>query len=102
VQAEAAATSAADTIAAAEGLLAGAGEELLARVVLHVQRLLGCSSLQGVIPAMNQLYVKHSELANGTRAVVSLLGLPERSGVGACLGRLRQLLGAEEGEGQAA
>jgi hypothetical protein len=77
--------------------MAGAGEELLQRVVLHTQQLLGCSTLQGVIPAMNRLYLGHSELSNGVRAVVSLLGLPERSGVNACLGRLRQLLGAEEG-----
>jgi hypothetical protein len=95
VRFEAQATTASETIKAAEGLLAGGGDALLQRVVLHVQKLLGCSSLQGVIPAMNKLYVAHNELANGLRAIVSLLGLPERAGVGACLGRLRQLLGPD-------
>lgn len=49
---------------------------------------------QGVVPALNRLYVSHSELSNLFRSLASLLALPQDAGPGAAVAAIRQLLAA--------
>lgn len=48
--------AAADTIAAAEGLVSTNAEALLERIVAHFQHLFSVQRLEGVLPAMNQVH----------------------------------------------
>lgn len=52
--AERSSLEAADTIAAAQEAVEG-GSSLLARVVAHFQHLFACPTLEGVLPALNQV-----------------------------------------------
>ena len=47
--------AAADTIAAAEGVVAAQPEVLLHRIVAQFQHLFDCHRLEGVLPALNQV-----------------------------------------------
>lgn len=46
--------------AAAEAALAAQPDILINRIVAQFQRLFGCRSLEGVLPAMNKLYLQHT------------------------------------------
>ncbi|KAK9820170.1 hypothetical protein WJX72_007055 [[Myrmecia] bisecta] len=83
---------AADTIAAAKDLLQAQPEVLLHRIVAHFQHLFDCRQLDGVLPAMNQVFVSYTEGRNFKRALSSLLGLPQDASLPACLQRIRHLL----------
>ena len=47
--------AAADTIAAAEHVVASQPDVLLHRIVAHFQHLFSCPRLEGVLPALNQV-----------------------------------------------
>lgn len=47
--------AAADTIAAAEGVVAAQPDVLLHRIVAQFQHLFDCHRLEGVLPALNQV-----------------------------------------------
>lgn len=49
-----------EVLEAAETALAAQPDVLINRICLHFQRLFGCRSLEGVLPAMNKLWVTHS------------------------------------------
>ena len=46
--------------AAAETVLAAQPDILINRICLQFQRLFGCPSLEGMLPAMNKLYLAHT------------------------------------------
>lgn len=46
--------------AAAEAALAAQPDILINRIVAQFQRLFACRSLEGVLPAMNRLYLQHT------------------------------------------
>ncbi|KIY94293.1 hypothetical protein MNEG_13670 [Monoraphidium neglectum] len=94
VSAEASAMAAHEVLAAAEGLMADRPEGLLQKLLGHAQKLLDCPDLEGVIPALNRLYVSHSELSNLFRSLSSLLALPADAGPAAAVGAIRQLVAA--------
>ena len=45
---------------AAEAALAAQPDILINRIVAQFQRLFACRSLEGVLPAMNKLYLQHT------------------------------------------
>lgn len=49
---------------------------------------------QGVVPALNRLYVSHAELSNLFAALASLLDLPRGAGAAAAVGAIRRLVAA--------
>ena len=49
-----------DTLAAAEGLARSDGEGLLQRIVSHFQQLFSVPSIQGALPAMNEVAASRS------------------------------------------
>ena len=55
VEYERSSLAAADTIAAAEGVVAADPDLLLHRIVAQFQHLFDCPRLQGVLPALNQV-----------------------------------------------
>ena len=55
VEFECSSLAAADTIAAAEGIVAADPDLLLHRIVAHFQHLFDCPSLEGILPALNQV-----------------------------------------------
>jgi len=55
--------AAADTIAAAQGVIVAQPDVLLHRIVAQFQHLFDCPRLEGVLPALNQ--VSHSNLSLG-------------------------------------
>ena len=55
VEQEQSSSQAAETAAAAEGLVHANAEALLRRIVAHFQHLFGVEHLEGVLPAMNQV-----------------------------------------------
>lgn len=58
--------------AAAETALAAQPDILINRICLQFQRLFGCKSLQGILPAMNKLYLAHTgRWAEGSAVVRS-------------------------------
>ncbi|KAL0019238.1 hypothetical protein WJX79_004955 [Trebouxia sp. C0005] len=84
--------AAADTIAAAEGVVAAQPDVLLHRIVAQFQHLFDCHRLEGVLPALNQVYVAYTEGMNFKKALADLLGLNTDASIGSCLQRIRQLL----------
>lgn len=46
--------------AAAEAAIAAQPDLLINRICLHLQRLLGCRGLEGVLPAVNKVYAEHA------------------------------------------
>lgn len=69
-----------ESLAAATHHLAAQPEQLLSRLVSHFMRLFDCSSLEGVVPAVNRLYVTLNEQRNFARALAAALGLPSDAG----------------------
>lgn len=59
VEYERSSLAAADTIAAAEGVVAADPDLLLHRIVAQFQHLLDCPKLEGVLPALNQVPSPH-------------------------------------------
>lgn len=55
VEYERSSLAAADTIAAAEGVVAADPDLLLHRIVAQFQHLFDCPKLEGVLPALNQV-----------------------------------------------
>ncbi|GIL44765.1 hypothetical protein Vafri_2272 [Volvox africanus] len=92
VEAEAVALTARESLAAASQHMAREPEELLSRLVSHFMRLFDCKSLDGVVPAVNRLYVTLNEQRNFIRALSSALDLPADAGASACMARVRELV----------
>lgn len=55
-------------LAAAEGVLLAHPDVLVNRIVGQFQRLFGCRGLEGVLPAMNKLYLSHTGASVGGAA----------------------------------
>jgi hypothetical protein len=49
-----------EVLEAAELALAAQPEVLINRICLQFQRLFGCRSVEGILPAMNRLYLAHT------------------------------------------
>jgi hypothetical protein len=74
--------------------LAQSPGEVPARLVAHYQKLFDVSSLEGVLPRMNQLYVSAGEARGLLRTVRELLGLHPDTQVNAVAAALeRELAG---------
>ncbi len=80
VEAEAAALTARDSLAAAQAHVAAHPEALLSRLLGHFQRLFDCPALEGVVPTANRLYVSLNELRNLARGMAAAVGLPQDAG----------------------
>lgn len=80
VEAEAVALTARESLAAAAQHMASEPEQLLSRLVSHFMRLFDCPSLDGVIPAVNRLYVTLNEQRNFTRSLAAALDLSTDAG----------------------
>ncbi|BDA41633.1 hypothetical protein COCOBI_02-4140 [Coccomyxa sp. Obi] len=83
---------AAQSVAAAEGLVQANAEALLHRIVAHFQHLFAIDDLEGVLPAMNQVYVAYTEGQNVRRAMAEILGLEATASIGSCMQCLTQLI----------
>ncbi|KAL4422033.1 hypothetical protein ABPG77_004849 [Micractinium sp. CCAP 211/92] len=81
-----------EVIEAAETALVAQPEVLINRICLQFQRLFGCRSLEGVLPAMNKLYLAHTEAQTFLASVRTALGLDPVATLEACANRLEQLL----------
>ncbi|PNH02559.1 hypothetical protein TSOC_011452 [Tetrabaena socialis] len=92
VDSEAAALTARESLAAAASHLTAQPEALLSRLVSHFMRLFDCPSLEGVVPAVNRLYVTLTEQRNFSRALAATLHLPADAGASACMARVHDLL----------
>jgi hypothetical protein len=62
-------SQAAETVAAAEGLVHANAEALLRRIVAHFQHLFAVEHLEGILPAMNQV----AHLSRVTAVVVTAM-----------------------------
>ena len=65
----------------AEDFLREEPEELLSRCVAHVQYLFGVTSLEGLVPRMNQVYLSMEETNNFLKSARDLLKI-EKKGPG--------------------
>ncbi|GLI64985.1 hypothetical protein VaNZ11_008410 [Volvox africanus] len=92
VEAEALSLTARESLAAASQHMTREPEHLLSRLVSHFMRLFDCKSLDGVVPAVNRLYVTLNEQRNFIHALSSALDLPADAGVSACMARVRKLV----------
>ncbi|GIM00811.1 hypothetical protein Vretimale_5731 [Volvox reticuliferus] len=92
VEAEAMALTARESLAAASQHMAREPEHLLSRLVSHFMRLFDCKSLDGVVPAVNRLYVALNEQRNFINVLASTLDLPTDAGATACMARVRELV----------
>ena len=79
--------------AAEDALAADAGAKvLLHRIVKHFQRLFDVSTLAGMFPKMNELYLFVNEAHNFMTVLKQMLGLDLRVSTNACLAALRRAL----------
>ncbi|GLC33253.1 hypothetical protein PLESTM_000040900 [Pleodorina starrii] len=101
VEAEAVALTARESLAAASRHMAHDPEHLLSRLVSHFMRLFDCPSLEGVVPAINKLYVTLNEQRNFARALAAALDLPADAGPSACMARVREAVDASVADGGA-
>eukprot|EP00736_Rhodelphis_marinus_P007835 Rmarinus@m.17442 len=62
------------------------------RVISHFQRLFEVKELEGVFPALNQIYLKVNEGQNFQRALATMLGLDRDASGAQCLQGVRRLL----------
>ncbi|KAL4858434.1 hypothetical protein ACK3TF_001414 [Chlorella vulgaris] len=79
-----------EVLEAAETALAAQPDVLINRICLHFQRLFGCRSLEGVLPAMNKLWTFLCLLRTA-------LGLDPGATLEACANRLEQVLSDSRG-----
>ncbi|EFJ49191.1 hypothetical protein VOLCADRAFT_117327 [Volvox carteri f. nagariensis] len=99
IEAEAAALTARESLAAASHHLKTEPEQLLSRLVSHFMRLFDCPSLEGVVPAVNRLYVTLNEQRNFIRALATALDLPADAGASACMARVWEIVKADDRNG---
>lgn len=91
------AEAAQDVIAAAELAEEGGGAASLpSQCMARFQELFECPRLEGVLPAINKVYVEAHAARNFRRNVASLLGLDEDTTPGKCMANLQVLLDALE------
>ncbi|PSC71462.1 hypothetical protein C2E20_5039 [Micractinium conductrix] len=87
-----------EVLEAAETALAAQPDILINRICLQFQRLFGCKSLQGILPAMNKLYLAHTEAQTFLSSLRVALGLEPGATLEACANRMQQLLEAKRAE----
>lgn len=91
VEYERSSLAAADTIAAAEGVVAADPDLLLHRIVAQFQHLFDCPRLEGILPALNQVpsarYHQHHSLSQaGTHSPThSLINSPTHPLIHSCV-----------------
>merc|ERR1712087_166012 len=76
----------------AEQRLTAAPEELSHRIIAHFRHIFSIPKLEGVFPAMNQIYLELNELRNFGKTVKSVLGLPLNCAVNLCFKELSKLV----------
>ncbi|GMH32940.1 hypothetical protein BSKO_00774 [Bryopsis sp. KO-2023] len=81
-----------ETIQGAHSAIVADPATLLHRIVGHFQKLFDCPNLEGVIPAMNKVYMAVTESRNFLRSLSGILGFETEHSIAACLNRVRDLL----------
>jgi len=92
VQSEEYLLSSKECFGSAEQRLTAAPEELSHRIVAHFQHIFSVPKLEGVFPAMNQIYLELNELRNFGKTVKSVLGLPLSCAVNLCFKELTKMV----------
>ncbi|PRW56849.1 basal body [Chlorella sorokiniana] len=86
-----------EVLEAAEAALAAQPDILINRIVAQFQRLFACRSLEGVLPAMNKLYLQHTEAQTFLASLRTALGLEPSATLEACANGLEQALADRRG-----
>eukprot|EP01084_Bolivina_argentea_P281945 482510_1 len=66
--------------------------ELCNRIIRHFQHIFSIQTIEGVFPAMNQVYLELNESTNVVKTIKSILGLPQNCAVNVCTKELQKVM----------